>query len=114
VSKVINYRLGVAFTVVQHFVSMPGTLGKQTGQEFICVAFDVAVKAGRIRQEDADAARKVIRDRLWPHNTVNGWAKEEGHFMRSGVPFVEEFDVMQEFRHRWLKELEREFFSKSD
>ena len=70
--------------------------------EFICHALD---EAGG---ED-NPASEIIQERIAPHGTLNAWVVH--NVLGGNWNLVGERD-MQEYRHRWLDELIREFSAK--
>jgi hypothetical protein len=76
------------------------------GEEFICVAIKNACTAGLISEDQRDAARFMIRERLDGEETVEGWLLRE---LGPEVVHAAPIDSIQEFRHLWLDELILEF-----
>jgi hypothetical protein len=76
------------------------------GEEFICIAIKNACKAGLISEDQRNAARFMIRERLDGEETVEGWLLRT---LGSEVVRAAPVDSIQEFRHLWLDELILEF-----
>lgn len=82
----------------------PGTI--LVKHEFICNALS---QAGERGVKGADDAIAVIEARIYPHSTLNAWVVHTvlgGDWNRCGS------HAMQDYRHRWVNELIREFSAK--
>lgn len=108
-----NYRLANVFNQAKQFLSMPGSLGAEYNTfRYICNAIDQLLQRHVISIDETYAAKKIISTRIAPHTTVSCWARSEGYFDGTGnTNYIEEFNIMQEFRHRWLDALITEFDS---
>lgn len=73
--------------------------------EFICNALEKVSQLG----VQVDAATDLIQQRIAPHRTLNAWVVHNvlgGDWNLCGRP------AMQDYRHRWVDELIREFSAK--
>lgn len=106
-----NYQLSVVFYSATFHLCRPGELSNELKNEFICGAID---RTG-LPTDWTIPARNIVSNRIYPYATIKQWARSNGHFIRrNDMLFSVEFDIMQEFRHRWLDSLRLEFLHKND
>ena len=79
--------------------------GDDKKHEFICNALEQAGRSG----VQVDEAIDLIQERIAPHKTLNAWVV---HNVLGGNWNLCGRHDMQEYRHRWVKELIREFSAK--
>lgn len=97
------------------FLHRAGVRG--TTDTFICNAIDAAVKPALITQEEADAAIRLINNRLGNkgvkdlglHLTVECWLMLIPEVRRYLERTPNRFNEIQEYRHRWVDALIEEF-----
>lgn len=70
----------------------------------ICYAIYKGAAPYAILPYGAKGAQGVIMSRLSPYPSVSIWLEQHGYFRPK-----HSLDLIQEFRHRWLDELIREF-----
>lgn len=103
-----NKEIALAFRTVKGLLATPADIlpGKSLAKhEFICNALGQAGDMG----VTVGAAIDVIQKRIAPHGTLNAWVVHNvlgGDWNKCGS------HAMQEYRHRWVDELIREFSAK--
>lgn len=93
-----------AFRLAKERILLPNDPLMEDGKhEFICNAIDALCQDGKIPDKDA---ANIVQHRIWPHTTLNSWVV---HNVLGGDWSNCRYRNMQEYRHRWLDELIREF-----
>ena len=78
-------------------------------EQFICFALYRTVRFGASSYEDYLDARNLILERLAPFNCVEDWLKANVGHKAFYAARQKNQDVIQEYRHRWLDALIKEF-----
>lgn len=117
-TEVHPFQIACAFRAAEFYLQKPKDWHRSSisAKRYICHAIAEAKSNGRISRDTRDAAVSVILERIAPYNILENWAESKGllKWPCAGPGHEEHFRIMQEFRHRWLKELAREFFAKCD
>jgi hypothetical protein len=78
---------------------------QQPNEEFICCSLDRASLEGHISAKSLEASQALVMDRISPYVTACQWLAGT---LKVDMMKLDEDDV-QEWRHRWLDELIKEF-----
>jgi len=112
-SKYKRLALSKAFAAAKEYLAKPGEYRYCMKQEFICHALLAARWSGQITEAVQELAISVVINRIDNQRTVQGWLCAEGYLPRD-LSLQETFDLCQEYRHRWLDALIKEFSDKPD
>jgi hypothetical protein len=115
VKQINPARIACAFRAALHFLAGPNDFKQSpvVKQEFICVSIDLAIQGKLVDADVGDAAIDVIMERIYPALTVNEWAWSKNLLDINNKDREGCARELQEFRHRWVNELAREFFAKA-
>ena len=116
-TEVHPFQIACAFRAAEFYLQKPKDWHRSSisAKRYICHAIEEAKSNGRISRDTRDAAISVILERIAPYKALENWAESQGLLNWNWRCDPEEhFRIMQEFRHRWLKKLAREFFAKCD
>lgn len=78
-------------------------------EQFICLALGRAERMGEITERVADLTRKVITDRLGGLYCLEEWLDANVGSDTVVAAMDQNQNAIQEYRHRWLDALIREF-----
>jgi hypothetical protein len=96
-----------AFKLAQRYLSR-GDYDNKT--RYICFSFEPLVRDSRINPRIFTNCVNEITRRLHPHASVVQWLQHRGYLPMQRHAYAYDRDV-QEYRHRWLKALIKEFQS---
>lgn len=82
-------------------------------EQFICYAILRAEERGKCEWHETILARRMIMERLCGRYNIECWLQNRIGYQKYFAAKLRNPDVIQEYRHRWLDELIREFSEKS-
>jgi hypothetical protein len=102
------FKLACAFRAAQKYISK--SVADRDSPSFICIGLQRAARAGRIDFDTRIAAEAIVCKRIYPHYTVESWLVDQGLIPKEDRP-AGTYNLVQDYRHRWLEELAREYFA---
>lgn len=103
---VSNKEIAVVFKKAKKYLAKSWPESKNI---YICIAINEVMNRNHVLCNSCTAAKTIIAQRLEGSPTVGSWLKDNGFITSSSFTHTNSQNQLQEYRHRWLDSLIKEF-----